>query len=98
MHETWGEDTDELKFLDGEALKKQTSATFLGNDLNTRADLNVEVANKMCETRKAWLELAAYWKATTANTKWQLQLRDDVSLTFEPTETADEKDSSDDHM
>ena len=40
--------------------------------------MNVEVAHKICETRKTWLTLAAYWKATEASTKLQLLIYEKV--------------------
>ena len=77
MNEAQG-DADDFMIPDGEILKKKVSATYLGNNLNTRADLNVEVAHKICETRRTWLRLAAYWKATEASTKWHLLVFDAV--------------------
>ena len=71
MNETPGAE-NYVKVPDGEALKKQVSATYLDNDLKSRADLTVEVAHKICETRKTWLKLAANWKASEARTTWQL--------------------------
>ena len=78
MNETPEAMAEELKFPNGEILKKRTSTTYLGNDLNSRADLNVEVTQKSGETRRTWLKLAAYWKATNASTKWQLIIFDAV--------------------
>ena len=44
----------------------------------TKANLNLEITNKMHEVRKTWYKMREYWKAKDASKKWQLIIHDAV--------------------
>ena len=56
-------DDDEICFEDGIKLNSVNEATYLGNDLNKKADFRMEINNKKQEVRKTWFKLSKYWKA-----------------------------------
>ena len=69
---------DKIHSPDGKDLQKGAETMYLGNEINTKANLNIEITNKMQEVRKTWFKLSEYWKASNANTKWQLIIYDAI--------------------
>ena len=49
---------DKIHFPDGKDLQKGAETMYLGNEINTKANLNIEITNKMQEVRKTWFKLA----------------------------------------
>ena len=57
-------------------LNKNT--VYLGNELNTKANIGEEVSNIIREVSKTWFRLNEYWKAANASRKWKIIVFDAV--------------------
>ena len=65
-------------FKNGEKLVKAEEAVYLGNTLNTRANVTVEIDKQIQQVSITLWNLNAYWKASEASKKWQLLIFDAV--------------------
>lgn len=69
---------NKIAFTDGMELTKGKQTLYLGNEINDKANLNLEITNKMHEVRKTWYKMREYWKAKDASKKWQIIIYDAV--------------------
>lgn len=67
-----------FSFPNGNTLQTEEQATYLGNELNNKEDITLEINNKLNEVRRTWFKLSTYWKAKDCNQKWQLIIYDAV--------------------
>lgn len=68
-----------ISFPNGNELKTEERATHLGNELNHKKDITLEINNKLNEVRRTWFQLSTYWKAKDCNQTWQLIIYDAVT-------------------
>ena len=64
--------TGEQTFADGEAIKTEQEAMYLGNQLNYKADPHAEVTQKIQEVNRTLWRMQDYWKAAEASPKWKV--------------------------
>ena len=69
---------EDIIFQNGDSLKNSFETTYLGNEINKRVNIKLEISAKMHEVRKTWYKLVTYWKATNASKKWQLIIYDAI--------------------
>ena len=66
------------KFSNGENIKSEKEAMYLGNELNYKADPHMEVTQKLQEVNRTLHRMQDYWKASEASTKWKILIQEAV--------------------
>jgi len=66
------------RFSNGESIKNEKEAMYLGNELNYKADPHMEVTQKLQEVNRTLHRMQDYWKASEASTKWKILIHDAV--------------------
>ena len=69
---------EDIHLHDGESLKDIAETMYLGNELNNKADIGLELQHRKQEVRKTWFKLNAYWKAKDTSKKWQIIVFDAI--------------------
>ena len=69
---------DTQKFSNGDGIKSKKEATYLGNELNYKADPHMEVTQKLQEVNRTLHRMQDYWKASEASQKWKILIFDAV--------------------
>ena len=69
---------EDIYFHNGDSLKDIAETMYLGNELNNKADIKLELQHRKQEVRKTWFKLNAYWKARDTSKKWQIIIFDAI--------------------
>ena len=62
---------EQQSFGSGEVLENAEEATYLGNTLNRRANMQEEIKRQTQQVNTTMWKLNSYWKAAHAGKKWQ---------------------------